>query len=98
MLRFAQTAEAIGATSSTLAKSRTLADYLASLDPSDLRLAATYMTGRPFGGADRRVLRLGWSSIGRVIEKLSGRSASELSEAYLRHSDLGDWTEEALAG
>ncbi len=96
MLRFARTAEAIGATSSTLAKTGTLADYLKSLEPDDLRLAATYMTGRPFGGADRRVLRLGWSSIGRVIERLSGRRPEDLSQAYLRHSDLGDWTEEAL--
>ncbi|HEX6487648.1 MAG TPA: ATP-dependent DNA ligase [Candidatus Dormibacteraeota bacterium] len=95
-MKFAQTAEAIGATTSTLAKTRTLAGYLKTLDPADLKLAATYMTGRPFGGADRRVLRLGWSSIGRVIERLSAQSSDELSQAYLRHSDLGDWTEDAL--
>lgn len=97
MLEFARTAESISATTSTLAKTRTLAEYLRSLDEDDLRLAATYMTGRPFGGADRRVLRLGWSSIGRVVERLAERSPEELSQAYLRHSDLGDWTEEALA-
>ena len=96
MLEFARTAESISATSSTLAKTQTLADYLKTLEPDDLRLAATYMTARPFGGSDRRVLRLGWSAIGRVIERLAQRSPEEMSQAYLRHSDLGDWTEEAL--
>lgn len=96
MLRFAQTAEAIGATSSTLAKTRLLAGYLRDLEPAELRLAATYFTARPFGGADRRVLRLGWSSIARVVERLARRPAEEMSEAYLRHSDLGDWAGEAL--
>ena len=96
MLEFARTAEAIGATSSTLAKTRLLADYLRTLAPADLRLAAIYMTARPFGGADRRVLRLGWSSLARVVERISERPGRQLSEAYLRHSDLGDWGAEAL--
>ena len=98
MLEFAQTADAIGATGSTLAKTRLLADYLRELEPADLRLAATYFTARPFGGADRRVLRLGWSSISKVVERLAARPAAELSQAFLRHSDLGDWANEALEG
>ncbi|HKT84394.1 MAG TPA: RNA ligase family protein, partial [Solirubrobacterales bacterium] len=98
MLKFAQTADAIGATGSTLAKTRLLADYLRELEPADLRLAATYFTARPFGGADRRVLRLGWSSISKVVERLAARPAAELSQAFLRHSDLGDWANEALEG
>lgn len=98
MLGFAQTAEAIGATGSTLAKTRLLAAYLGGLEPSDLRLAATYFTGRPFGAADRRVLRLGWASIAKVTERIASRPAAEMSEAYLRHSDLGDWAAEAFAG
>ena len=98
MLEFARTAEAIGATRSTLEKTRLLAAYLRNLSPEELRLAAVYMTGRPFGGADRRVMRLGWNSIARAVENLGGLSPEESSALYLRHSDVGDWAAESLAG
>ena len=98
MLHFAHTAEAIGATSSTLEKARLLADYLRPLPPDDLRRAAIYMSGQPYGRAERRTLNLGWATIGRVVERLSGRDPAELSELFLKHSDLGDWAFEALSG
>ena len=96
MLDFARTAEAIGATSSTLEKSRLLAEYLARLPPDDLRRAAVYMSGQAYGRAERRTLNLGWATIGKVVSSLSGRSSDELSRLYLKHSDLGDWAFEAL--
>jgi DNA ligase 1 len=95
---FSRTAEAIGATSSTLEKARLLADYLRRLPPDDLRRAAIYMGGQPYGRAERRTLNLGWATMGRVVERLSGRPAEELSALFLKHSDLGDWAHEALAG
>jgi DNA ligase-1 len=98
VLDFARTAEAIGATSSTLGKARLLADYLRRLDPGDLRRAAIYMSGQPYGRAERRTLNLGWAAISRVVERLSGRDPDELRALFLRHSDLGDWAFEALAG
>ncbi|HKF18825.1 MAG TPA: ATP-dependent DNA ligase [Candidatus Dormibacteraeota bacterium] len=97
MLDFARTAEAIAATSSTLEKARLLADYLRSLPPDDLRRAAIYMSGQPYGRAERRTLNLGWATIGRVVEHLSQRDPEELSALFLKHSDLGDWAFEALA-
>jgi DNA ligase-1 len=96
VLDFARTAEAIGATSSTLEKSRLLAEYLARLPPDDLRRAAVYMSGQAYGRAERRTLNLGWATIGKVVSSLSGRSSDELSRLYLKHSDLGDWAFEAL--
>ncbi len=98
MLEFAQTAEAIGATSSTLEKSRLLAGYFRSLPPNDLRRAAVYMSGQPYGRAERRTLSLGWAAISKAVESLSGLDPHELSRIYLRHSDLGDWAFEALQG
>ncbi len=98
VLDFARTAEAIAATSSTLEKARLLADYLRPLAPDDLRRAAIYMSGQPYGRAERRTLNLGWAAIGRVVERLSGRDPDELRALFLRHSDLGDWAFEALAG
>src|SRR5215470_4692384 len=97
LLDFARTADAIAATSSTLEKARILADYLRSLPPDDLRRAAIYMSGQPYGRAERRTLNLGWATIGRVVEHLSPRDPEELSALFLKHSDLGDWTFEALA-
>jgi DNA ligase-1 len=95
---FAQAAEAIAATSSTLEKARLLAGYLRSLQPDDLRRAAIYMGGQIYGRAERRTLSVGWAAIGRVVEQLSGRDPAELRQLYLKHSDLGDWAFEALAG
>jgi len=96
MLDFARTAEAIAATSSTLEKARLLAAYLRSLPPDDLRRAAIYMSGQPYGRAERRSLNLGWATISRVVERLSGRNPEELRALFLKHSDLGDWAFEAL--
>ena len=98
MLDFSRTAEAIAATSSTLEKTRLLADYLRELPAEDLRRAAIYMGGQPYGRAERRTLNLGWATIGRVVERLSGRPAEELSALFLEHSDLGDWALDALTG
>jgi ATP-dependent DNA ligase I len=98
VLDFARTAEAIAATSSTLEKARLLADYLRPLAPDDLRRAAIYMSGQPYGRAERRTLNLGWATIGRAVERLSGRDPEEMPAMFLRHSDLGDWAFEALAG
>ncbi len=98
VLDFARTAEAIAATSSTLEKTRLLAGYLRRLPPGDLRRAAIYMGGQPYGRSERRTLNLGWATIGRVVEHLSDRSAEELSALFLKHSDLGDWAFEALDG
>jgi DNA ligase-1 len=98
VLDFARTAEAIGATSSTLEKSRLLADYLRRLPPDDLRRAAIYMSGQPYGRAERRTLNLGWAAIGKVVSRLSRRPPEELNGLFLKHSDLGDWSFDALGG
>jgi DNA ligase-1 len=97
-LDFARTGEAIAGTASTLEKTRLLADYLRELPVGDLRRAAVYMGGQPYGRAERRTLNLGWATIGRVVEELSGRPAEDLSALFLKHSDLGDWAREALEG
>ncbi|MFZ0217503.1 MAG: ATP-dependent DNA ligase [Candidatus Dormiibacterota bacterium] len=98
MLDFAHAAGAIAGTTSTLAKRRTLADYLRGLPEPELRRAAIFMTGQPYGRAERRTLQLGWATIGHVVERLSGRSPEELRELYRDHGDVGDWARDALRG
>ena len=56
MHRFAETAEAIGGTSSKLKKIAFLADYLRTLSEDNLRAAAVFFTGRPFALTDARTL------------------------------------------
>src|SRR5216684_5703735 len=66
MLDFARTGAAVGGTSATLEKTRVLAAYFRSLDnDDDLRRAAVFMAGRPFGQSKRRTLpRLGGAQQG----------------------------------
>ncbi|HEV2954256.1 MAG TPA: DNA ligase, partial [Candidatus Dormibacteraeota bacterium] len=96
MLQFAQTGEKIKATASKLEKVTGLADYLRTLDPASLQLAATYFTGRPFGLKDPRTLNLGWRALVQAVEQVSGRSAEEMRVIHSHQPDLGGWAEEAL--
>ena len=98
VLDFAQAGAAVGATSATSEKARILAAYLRSLDDDDLRRAAVFMSGRAFGPSQRRTLGLGWTVTSKVVEKISGRDSNELQAIFRKHSDIGDWAGEALAG
>lgn len=95
---FAQTATAIAATGSTLEKTRLLAGYLRTLQPDELRRAAIYLTGQPYGRAERKTLSLGWVAIGKAVDRLSGLPPEELTQIYRRHADVGDSAAEALGG
>jgi ATP-dependent DNA ligase I len=97
--RFAETAEAIAATASKLEKVRILAGYFRGLEPGDLRLAVTWMTGRPFPINDPRTLGAGGSQMWRAVSALVPDADSDrLGGVYLKHSDPGDWAFEILAG
>src|SRR4030088_883628 len=95
---FARAASAVGSTSATLEKTRLLAAYLRGLNDDDLRRAAVFMSGRAFSPSKRRTLGLGWSAVNKVVSSLSGRDEDELGRMFRKHSDLGDWAGEALAG
>jgi DNA ligase-1 len=88
----------VGATPATLEKTRILGAYLRSLDDDDLRLAATYMSGRAFGPSQRRTLGLGWRALSKTIAEISRRPEGELNSIFRKHSDMGDWAGEALEG
>jgi DNA ligase-1 len=98
MLELARTADAVAATSSKLEKTRLLAGFLRGLGAADLRLATTWMTGRPFGLNEGRTLQLGGSSMWKAVQAITGADPDELSRVYLKHSDPGDWAQEVLAG
>ena len=97
MHRFAETAEAIGGTSSKLKKIAFLADYLHKLSEADLHAAAVFFTGRPFALTDSRTLNVGWSALVNAVQDLSGASDEDIHQIYLDRGDLGEMAERLLA-
>src|SRR5580765_1034729 len=95
---FARAGSAVGTTPATLEKTRILAGYLRTLDDDDLRRAAVFMSGRAFSPSQRRTLGLGWQTMSKVVESISGRDPAELSSIFRKHSYIGDWAGEALEG
>lgn len=89
MERFAQTADAIGATGAKLEKIALLADYLRSLDDANLTAAARFFTGRPFAARDDRTLSIGSSALVGVARRLWEFDDAQFRESYARSGDLG---------
>ncbi|MGA3196226.1 MAG: ATP-dependent DNA ligase [Terriglobales bacterium] len=96
MLQFAQTADAIAATNSKLAKTALVATYFRGLPVDQAAIAAIFLSGRPFAAYDERTLQVGGSLLWRAIAELSGKSEDELTEIYRRRGDAGSVAAEAL--
>ena len=100
MLHFAQTCDAIAATTKKLEKTALVAAYLQSLlrtmPLSEAATAAIFLSGRPFPAYEEATLQVGGAVLWRVISGLSGKSEPELTEIYRRHSDAGSVAAEAL--
>src|SRR4029077_18499412 len=98
MLRFAQTCNAVAATTRKTEKVRLVGSLLQSLPIQDAVRAATFLSGRPFPRWDERVLGVGGSLLARLICEILGTGSQAMSGAYRKHGDLGDMAEELLAG
>ncbi len=98
MRRWSELAQRVAATTRTSEKTALLAEYLRSLTPDELPIAAVFLTGRPFPEADQRAAGLGWSAIVTAVGELSGATREDLGAAYDRHSDLSLAVEDVLAG
>ena len=100
MLHFAQTCDAIAATTKKLEKTALVAAYLQSLlrtmPSSEAATAAVFLSGRPFPAYEEVTLQVGGAVLWRVISGLSGKSEPELTEIYRRHGDAGSVAAEAL--
>src|SRR5215469_11566725 len=97
MRRFAETADAIAATTSKLKKIAALAEYFRVLNDDDLRAAAVFFTGRPFALTDARTLNVGWSALMNAVQQISGASDEQIHDVYLARGDLGEMAERLLA-
>ncbi|MFN2527915.1 MAG: ATP-dependent DNA ligase [Candidatus Baltobacteraceae bacterium] len=89
MIRFSETAEAIGATASKLEKIQLLGEYLRTLGGGDLAAAARYFTGNPFAARDQRTLAIGGRTIIAAAQAVWGFTDAQLSGSYREHGDLG---------
>jgi DNA ligase 1 len=96
MLRFAETCNAIAATTKKLEKTRMVASYLWALPVGEAATAAIFLSGRPFPAYEERTLQVGGALLWQVIGELSGKSEQELTEIYRRHGDAGSVAGEAL--
>jgi DNA ligase-1 len=95
---FARLGEQIAATPAKLEKIRLLAEYLRTLGPEALRLAAIFLTGKPFAQNDQRTLQAGWAIIYRALLEASGRGNAELRRIASSHGDASKAAFEALEG
>src|ERR1700720_1494701 len=98
MLRFAQTCDAVAATTKKTEKIRLVSSLLQTLPLEDAARAAIFLTGRPFPRWEERVLGVGGALLARLIGELSGKGREAMSGIYSKHGDLGDTAEEILAG
>ncbi len=96
MRRWSDTADRVAATTKTSGKVAVLAAYLADLTPAELPVAAVFLTGRPFPGADRRSLGVGWSGLAGAVLRVARADGDALRSAYDRSSDLATAVTEVL--
>jgi DNA ligase-1 len=96
MRRFAETAEAIAATTKKLQKTALVADYLKSLTPDEAAVAAVFLSGRAFPAWEETTLQVGGRMLWRVVAELSGTTEAALTTAYRKHGDLGAVAAEIL--
>ena len=96
MRRWSELAERLAATTRTSEKTALVADYLRTLTPEELPVAAVFLTGRPFAEADQRAAGLGWSAIATTVTEIGQVPRVALAEAYDRSSDLGIAVAEVL--
>lgn len=89
MKRFAETAEAIAREPGKLAKVALLGDYLRSLEDDDLRAAARFFTGNPFGERSDLTLSVGGATIVSAARAAWGVTDAQISSGYRSSGDLG---------
>jgi DNA ligase-1 len=96
MLQFAQTCEAIAATTKKLQKTAIVSDYLKSRTIDEAAVSAVFLSGRPFAVWEETTLQIGGRLLWRIVAEVSGKEEAALSAAYRKYGDLGAVAEEVL--
>jgi DNA ligase-1 len=90
LLDFARINDAAAATTKKLQKQKILADYLQSLDETDLRLAVRFAGGRAFATTDQRVLGVSGAIVGETILRIYGIDVREFHSLVIRFGEVGE--------
>ena len=93
---FAETAEAVAATSRKLEKAALLGEYFHLLPDADLTRAARYFAGHQFAMNDARTTNVGGSLLAKSLSEATGFSLENLSPRYVRLGDAGDVAAEVI--
>jgi DNA ligase-1 len=88
--RFAETAEAVSATTKKLEKAALLGEYFQGLADDDLARAARYFAGQQFALSDARTTNVGGSILSEALCAATGSSPESLGPRYARWGDGGD--------
>jgi DNA ligase-1 len=94
---FAQTADAVSATTKRLEKLAILAEYLSPLSDEDLAIACRFLSGLPFPFSDERTLNVGFSAASTVLIDITGVDPGEYGSLAVRLGDLGEVAAHILA-
>jgi DNA ligase-1 len=95
--RFAEAADAVGATTKKLEKAALLGAYFETLGDEDLALAARYFAGHVFPLYDARTTNVGGGMLRDAISEVTGLEVENLRPRYVRLGDSGDVAFEAFA-
>lgn len=96
MQAFAQTADAVAATTKKLEKVRLVAEYFRSRPMEEATQAAVFFSGRAFPAWEERTLQVGGTLLWRTVGEISGKGGVALTAAYRRHGDLGAAAQDVL--
>jgi DNA ligase 1 len=95
--RFAEVADAVGATTKKLEKAALLGAYFAELADEDLSTAARYFAGHAFPLYDARTTNVGGGMLRDAISEVTGLEVENLRPRYVRLGDSGAVAFEAFA-
>ncbi|MFM7374737.1 MAG: DNA ligase, partial [Chthoniobacterales bacterium] len=95
--QFCLTGENIAASTGRLAKIGLLADFLRTLDESDLRRVATWFTGNAFASTEERSAKTGWAVLRRALGAVAGMGEAEVRAISRRCNDAGLAAREIMA-
>jgi DNA ligase-1 len=96
LVRFAQTAESVAATTKKLEKAALLGAYFHTLADADLVRAARYFAGHQFALNDARTTNVGTNLLRDVLSDVTGFDAENLRPRYVRLGDSGEVAYEAM--
>ena len=86
---FAQTCEAIAATTKKTEKVRLVAEYLRGTTTAEAMIAARYLSGRIFPAYAETTLQVGGAMLWQALKEVSDATDIALTAAYRKHGDLG---------